>query len=169
MLVNVITRYPPRPMAVLAPAPVVNSTAFGANAIAVTRRYLRPTNVQNNPAFGGHAVIFALKTLEPAKVQNANTFGAHTIANVVPGTHILAPVRITNGNQFGAQNVHFATKLLAPALVANASQFGAPAVVVGAAPAVSAIIPSDLDTTFVDREGVPRSSFAGAAFVNLDA
>ena len=37
-----------------------------------------------------------------------------------------------------------------------------------AATAVSAIVPSDLDTTFVDSDGSARSAMTGGAFVNLD-
>jgi hypothetical protein len=50
----------------------------------------------------------------------------------------------------------------------NANQFGAPTVADVAATAVSAILPSDADTNFVDSDGIARSAMAGGALVNLD-
>jgi hypothetical protein len=37
------------------------------------------------------------------------------------------------------------------------------------ATAVSAIIPSDADTTFVNSDGAAHSTMAGGAFVNLNS
>jgi hypothetical protein len=114
-------------------------------------------------------VAFALKTVAPVRLVNAGAFGAHSIANIVPGTHMLAPTRVANASAFGAHTVRFATKLLAQAKVVNSNQFGALTVSAAPTQAVSAILPSEIDTTFVDSDGTARSSIAGGAFVNLDA
>jgi hypothetical protein len=82
---------------------------------------------------------------------------------------MLAPTRLPNSSQFGVPTVRFATKLLAQAKIANASQFGAPTISAAPSQAVSAILPSEIDATFVDSDGTARSSIAGGAFVNLDA
>jgi hypothetical protein len=169
MLVNVLTRYAPRPAVVLELTLVENSSTFGSQAIGSTRKYLQPSTVLNGQGFGANRVTFALKTVAPVRLVNAGAFGAHSIANIVPGTHMLAPTRLPNSSQFGVPTVRFATKLLAPAKVVNSNQFGTLTVSAAPAQAVSAILPSELNTTFVDSDGTARSSIAGGAFVNLDA
>jgi hypothetical protein len=191
MLVNVITRYPRRAAALLEQAFVENDNAFGAHSIAGTTRYLLPAVVQSGQAFGNNAVGFAPKKLEQSRVQNASAFGASTIENLAPGVrHLvsttvvntsgfgtaqvrvsnryLLQARIANAHQFGAANVHFAIRQLTQSKVTNPNQFGAMTIAVVAATAVSAIIPSDADTTFVNSEGAARATMAGGASVNLD-
>ena len=75
------------------------------------------------------------------------------------------PARLANASQFGAANVHFAIRLLTQSRVANVNQFGSPSIANVAATAVSAIVPSDIDTTFVDSDGSARSAMAGGAYV----
>lgn len=191
MLVNVITRYPVPPPAVLEQVVLENPNGFGTHLITVANRYLRPVAVQNGQVFGNNVVGFAPKTLEQTRVENANAFGAPEIQNLAAGVRHLFPTkvvnanqfgaaqvrvshrylvqsRVSNANQFGAASVHFAIRLLTQSKVTNANQFGAPSVANVAATAVSAIVPSDLDTTLVDSDGTVRSTTTGGAFVNLD-
>ncbi len=191
MLVNVITRYPVPPPAVLEQALVENPNGFGAHSITVAKRYLLPAAVQNAQTFGDNAINFAPKTLGQTQVESANAFGAPEIQNLAAGVrHLfstkvvntnqfgtalvrvshryLGQVRVANANQFGAANVHFAIRLLTQSKVININQFGAPSVANVAATAVSAIVPSDIDTTFVDSDGTARSAMGGGAYVNLD-
>jgi hypothetical protein len=145
MLVNVLTRYRPRPVVVLELARLENRPSFGAHVIEPTARRLRPARVQNSQIFGSNRAGHPLRFIAPVRVVNTETFGAASIANLSSGARTLAPVRVTNAAQFGAS-----------AISATSA-------------AVSAMLPSDLDTTFIDAEGVARSSIAGGAFVNLDA
>jgi hypothetical protein len=190
MLVNVITRYRRPAPALLEQALVENANAFGEHSITPAMRYLLPAAVQSVHTFGNNAVGFAPKILEQTRVQNASAFGASSIENLTPGVrHLVSTTvvnpsqfgteqvrvskryllqgRVANAHQFGAANVHFAIRLLTQSKVTNANLFGAPTIAVVAATAVSAITPSDADTTFVNSEGAARSTMAGGAFVNL--
>jgi len=190
MLVNVLTRYPPPPT-VLGLALVQNDIAFGAHSMVVATRYLRPSTAQNVQAFGANAVDVAPKVLGQALVENAHAFGAPDIHNLATGVrHLVATkavntnrfgtaqvrvshrylvqVGIANSSQFGAANVRHAIRLATQSRIVNVNQFGAPSVATVTATAVSAILPSGLDTVFVNSDGTARSVIAGGAFVNLD-
>jgi hypothetical protein len=128
MLVNVITRYPVPPPAVLEPALVENDNAFGAHSITVATHYLLPIAVQNEQVFGNNSAGFAPTILEQTRVENANAFGASTIQNLAPGVRHLFSAKVVNASQFGGAQVRVSHRYLVQARVANANQFGVPRV-----------------------------------------
>ena len=56
MLVNVLTRYAPRPAVVLELTVVENSSTFGAHAVGSTQKYLQPSTLLNSQAFGANRI-----------------------------------------------------------------------------------------------------------------
>jgi hypothetical protein len=121
MLVNTIAFYP-RPLRLLAPAavlkdggfgaPVIRQTlilapsavAFGAQVVAISRRYVQPT-VVNAQFFGENQVQLRSRTyLAQAAVTNANVLGSHRFKNKQLQT------AVSNVTTFGAHTIAAAEK-----------------------------------------------------------
>jgi hypothetical protein len=118
MLVNTIAFYP-RPLRTLAPSTLVNDSEFGSPLVHQTI-FLSPLTIVNEQSFGAQDLAVTRRYLWPGVVENAQGFGVNQVQ--LRGRTYLSPTTVTNTSTLGS---HRFKKMLLATAVSNTSTFGA--------------------------------------------